>query len=543
MKFKYLKKFVIYYLVIIAFFIFMRIPGVAKTGTDKLVSGSMSYIELLGTPAWKDYEPSTDAQTHSILDFQILLTPTPTNDEQWMLELVNEARRDPGAFGYPSEIPVPPLYFEGRLLQVARDHTNNMLFGSSFAFFDHDSYTGCTAQGICISASNCHPPGTPSSCGSGNCAVTVCSFVELWSTRVGTAYSPYTSLGENISCNSSVPNMHQSWMNSSGHRQNIMSGAYREIGISFITGGPCGAMGTEDFGSRSGINPSGSGSVITGVVYEDFITPTTKYQGGEGIENAQVSLTGPSSITEFTWGSGGFNVFPDSLGTYTITVTAPGYLPNVKTGIEALAGITTKVDFIMIPVSTPTNTPSLSSTPTFTPTMVPATPTRTLTPTLTKTATGTSTFTFTPTMSFTSTPTATFTSTFTRTATSTPTLTITLTPTLFFPSATFTLSPTATHTSTFTSTPSWTATSSSTAAPTSTRTLAPTATYTLSYTATNTITIPTNTATRTPVISTPTNTPTIKIPVSGKMGRLILFLFIMICVCGFLHFRRKLEFY
>ena len=295
---------------------------------------------------------------------ELLLSPTPTNDEQYMLELVNEARRDPGAFGYPTEVPAPPLYFEGRLLQAARDHTNSMLFGSPYIYFDHDSYEDCTDNGICWSGSSgCNPPPTPSSCSSGYCASDVCTFVESFSARVGGAYSPFLRIGENIACHASVPSMHQGWMDSTGHRRNLMNSEYREIGISYITGGPCGAMGTEDFGNRSGINPSASGAVITGVVYEDTLTPAGKYQAGEGISDATVEVTGPATISETTWGSGGYNVFPGSTGTYTITVTATGYLPNVKTDIEAEAGLTTKVDFIMTPGSLPTGTPTSTKIP------------------------------------------------------------------------------------------------------------------------------------------------------------------------------------
>jgi hypothetical protein len=278
-----------------------------------------------------------------------------------MLELVNEARRDPGEFGYPGETPAPPLFFESGLNQAALDHTSNMLFGSPYVFFDHDSYENCTARGICWSGSSgCHPPPPPYTCSDGNCAAEVCDYVETFEERVSRLYPSYSRIGENIACYSSVPVMHQGWMDSSGHRRNIMNSAFREIGISFISGGPCSAMGTEDFGNRSNINPAGSGSVITGVVYED-LNANGKYEAGEGIDGALVDA---GAFSETTWASGGFNLFPTSVGLYNITVTASGYLTNTKIDVEAVADLTTKVDFIMIPGSSATNTPTATGTPT-----------------------------------------------------------------------------------------------------------------------------------------------------------------------------------
>ncbi|OGL43581.1 MAG: hypothetical protein A2161_21550, partial [Candidatus Schekmanbacteria bacterium RBG_13_48_7] len=247
---------------IIIFILFLKVSTGAQISQNLYQNVFAISLDILFPPAYIESEPGEIDLSPELYMRGLLLSPTPTNDEQYMLELVNEARRDPGAFGYPGEVPAPPLYFEGRLLQVARDHTNNMLSGSPYAFFDHDSYTNCTNQGICWSGSSgCKPPPTPSSCTTGNCASQVCTYVESFSARVGGAYSPFTKIGENIACYSSLPVMHQGWMDSTGHRTNIMNPVFREIGISFITGGPCGAMGTEDFGNRSGINPPGSGAM------------------------------------------------------------------------------------------------------------------------------------------------------------------------------------------------------------------------------------------------------------------------------------------
>ena len=217
-------------------------------------------FELLYPPTHDEWLSSRGPEVLDTATIYALVSPTPTNDEQYMLELVNEARRDPGEFGYPSLPAVQPVFFHGGLIQVARDHTNNMLTGSPYPFFDHSSFTNCTDVGICWSGSSgCKT--APYTCSSGNCAASVCDFVETFADRVGAAYSPYTRISENIACNSTVPKMHQAWMDSSGHRTNIMHDGVREVGISFVHGGPCGAMGTEDFGNRNGINPSASNDI------------------------------------------------------------------------------------------------------------------------------------------------------------------------------------------------------------------------------------------------------------------------------------------
>ena len=52
----------------------------------------------------------------------------------------------------------------------------------------------------------------------------------------------------------------RSWMNSAGHRQNILTGRFREIGIGVVDGTPAnrranGATYTTTFGARAGVDP------------------------------------------------------------------------------------------------------------------------------------------------------------------------------------------------------------------------------------------------------------------------------------------------
>ncbi len=66
------------------------------------------------------------------------------------------------------------------------------------------------------------------------------------------------TVGENIAWGSGVSStpaaIHRSWMNSAGHRANILSPAFREIGIGIVNDAPVRGMGgatyTTNFGSR-----------------------------------------------------------------------------------------------------------------------------------------------------------------------------------------------------------------------------------------------------------------------------------------------------
>ena len=58
----------------------------------------------------------------------------------------------------------------------------------------------------------------------------------------------YTAAGENIAAGQPDPkSVVTSWMNSPGHRANILSKSYTEIGVGFASGGTYGTYWTEDF--------------------------------------------------------------------------------------------------------------------------------------------------------------------------------------------------------------------------------------------------------------------------------------------------------
>lgn len=57
----------------------------------------------------------------------------------------------------------------------------------------------------------------------------------------------YRLAGENIACNQTVAAAHQAFMNSQGHRENILNKDFTHIGIGIVNGGPCGKMFTQQF--------------------------------------------------------------------------------------------------------------------------------------------------------------------------------------------------------------------------------------------------------------------------------------------------------
>jgi uncharacterized YkwD family protein/spore coat assembly protein SafA len=58
----------------------------------------------------------------------------------------------------------------------------------------------------------------------------------------------FTAAGENIAAGQPTPaEVMRSWMNSTGHRSNILNRGYTQIGVGFARGGPYGYYWTQDF--------------------------------------------------------------------------------------------------------------------------------------------------------------------------------------------------------------------------------------------------------------------------------------------------------
>ena len=79
----------------------------------------------------------------------------------------------------------------------------------------------------------------------------------LWSTRITNYYGGFVSLSENIAAGQMTPDdAIAAWMNSSGHKSNMMSTSFHHQGAGyFCCAGTYTRYWTQDFGQKSGVYP------------------------------------------------------------------------------------------------------------------------------------------------------------------------------------------------------------------------------------------------------------------------------------------------
>lgn len=137
--------------------------------------------------------------------------------EQQVVELVNAER---------AKNALPPLKRVTALDNAARYHAADL---AQDDYFEHNSYDR-----------------------SGGSLVQVCE----WSTRISGYYSGWNSLAENIAAGYGDPaSVMSGWMNSQGHRANILSTSNWEIGVGYYAGGSYGKYWVQDFGRHTNQPP------------------------------------------------------------------------------------------------------------------------------------------------------------------------------------------------------------------------------------------------------------------------------------------------
>jgi uncharacterized protein YkwD len=136
--------------------------------------------------------------------------------EQEVVELTNQARADND---------LPPLKRVDGLDQAARYHSADLGLDD---YFEHDSYD---RVGVDL------------------------NFVCLWWARINNFYSSVQA--ENIAAGYMSPEaVVQAWLDSPGHRQNILSSYNDEIGVGYFDGnGSYYRYWTQDFGNRGDVYP------------------------------------------------------------------------------------------------------------------------------------------------------------------------------------------------------------------------------------------------------------------------------------------------
>jgi uncharacterized protein YkwD len=283
---------------------------------------------------------------------QLLSTVTPsqgpTNDAQFMLQLLNEARTDPsGAAQFIQEnitpdiqatlnyygvnlsatlqaissaTPQPALAWNAQLSQAAQSHSQDM------ATNQFQSHTGSDGS-------------SPTQ-------------------RIEQAgYTSPATVGENAySYASSVTDAMEAFLldwgvSDDGHRENIQQmgvsaeDAYRDVGIGLVTTGPGSTVGplvvTQDFASQANEQAQ-----VVGVAFNDT-QGTGFYAVGEGVGNVQVTAvntqTGQVSSTQ-TWASGGYEL-PLSPGQYQLIASVNNQVIASRT--ISISNENIEQDFIM----------------------------------------------------------------------------------------------------------------------------------------------------------------------------------------------------
>jgi len=170
---------------------------------------------VIGEPAFPSDSPPASPQYDGCGG--VIVSSDDPDFEQQLLDLVNSARVSTG---------LPPLKRVASLDDAARYHAADM---AQDGYFYHNSYD--------LSAGN---------------LVEMCA----WSVRVGSYYSGWNALAENIAAGYASPAaVMAGWMDSPGHRDNILSSSAWEIGIGYASGGPYGTYWVQDFGRRAQVYP------------------------------------------------------------------------------------------------------------------------------------------------------------------------------------------------------------------------------------------------------------------------------------------------
>ncbi len=264
--------------------------------------------------------------------------------EQFMLELVNAERAKVGA---------QPLAFNSYLNDSADSHTNWMINTDTFSHTGVGGSSpttrmktaGYTFSGSWASAEN----------------------IAWASTRAPSGYQDEVQL------------LHTNFMNSAGHKANILNANFREIGIGFNTGAYQkwdAAFATQNFAL------SGSKVFLTGVALDDR-DGDRFYDVGEalsGLTVTAVSSTG-AKYTATTQTAGGYSLAL-ATGTYKVTFSGGGITPVTKQ--VTIGSKNVKVDLVDPVVATASATSAAPSTETTT-----ASTETTTAPTATKTIRGT----------------------------------------------------------------------------------------------------------------------------------------------------------
>lgn len=315
---------------------------VAPPPAPPVLSGGASYTASVDQPT---------AQLYSI--------GAPTNEEQYYLELINRARANPTAeglrlatttdsnvlmaynvFGVNLALmqtqfvlipPAPPLSMNATLTTAARAHSQNMLQNNYQGHNGADGSLSTRLQGYT----------------SGGNGWSIGENVYAYCKSVW-----YGHAGFEVDWGGGV--LTGGMQSPPGHRQNIHSTTFREVGIGVVLGsnGGSGGVGpqlvTQDFGTVGGLSP-----FVTGVVYRD-LNGNNFYDPGEGLGGVTVTISGVNNYA-VTASSGGYSVPVPGNGGYSVTFSG-GSVPTNQKSVSVVNGQNAKSDYIVNGFASPTPT-------------------------------------------------------------------------------------------------------------------------------------------------------------------------------------------
>jgi serralysin len=252
----------------------------------------------------------------------------PTAYEQYFLELVNRARAAPAAeaarygiglndglaAGTISTAAKPPLAFNEALLDAADAHSAWMLATDTFS---HTGANGSSAGDRMKAAGY--------------------SFTGSWSWGENIAISWG---GSGAVTQAQIDSFHAGLFRSPGHRTNIESTGFREIGIGVATGeyqGSNGITATEAFAR------SGSSSFLLGTTFDDR-DGDRAYDPGEGLGGVSIDIrnTAGQSWHATSWDAGGWQLALPA-GSYSVTFSGGGLAAPV-TKSAVVGSVNVKLD-------------------------------------------------------------------------------------------------------------------------------------------------------------------------------------------------------
>jgi uncharacterized protein YkwD len=220
----------------------------------------------------------------------------PTAVEQLFLELLNDARANPAAYGATIGLdlsgvaPAQPLAFSPLLIEAARLHAQDM---SARSYFDHTTPEGLD-PGQRLSATGFAWTG--------------------WGESLAAGFpDPGTALAALV-LDAGIADL--------GHRRHLLAidasfQSHRQIGIGIVLGG---AGPYQDYYAVDTAVPADGRPFLTGVVFSDS-NGNGRYDLGEGLGGVTITVAGVGSVATFD--SGGYSL-PVNPGTYTVTASGGG---------------------------------------------------------------------------------------------------------------------------------------------------------------------------------------------------------------------------